>query len=358
MFNQHKGGITLYIVLTHFVGAAGGLFAKKYKIPAGAMIGAMILVVLLNTVVGEAAAYPVNLRVIVQICSGIVIGCRFTRKDLTELRIMLKPVIILVFMLFALNVFFALLISHMTSLSMITSLFACAPGGVSDLALVAVEFGANTEQVTLLQLFRFIFVVSFFPPIMKKYFLKNESNGEKNHVLHKEPEKTELTTTQKIMRTVFSICAAGAGGLFFRTLGMPAGAIIGAIIATVATNLVTEKVYFPVRMKVVTQIFAGCYIGSQVDRESILSVGGLVAPMLFLLAEVFFMAFLTSFMINRITKLDSATSLFSCIPGGIAEMGLIAEEMGLDTPKIVLMHTCRVIAVICVMPLIIKIFTG
>ncbi|HCJ94655.1 MAG TPA: ammonia monooxygenase, partial [Sphaerochaeta sp.] len=36
---------------------------------------------------------------------------------------------------------------------------------------------------------------------------------------------------------------------------------------------------------------------------------------------------------------------------GIAEMGLVSEEMGLDTPRIVFLHSCRVFAVMVMLPI-------
>jgi hypothetical protein len=56
--------------------------------------------------------------------------------------------------------------------------------------------------------------------------------------------------------------------------------------------------------------------------------------------------------------MDYATALFSCIPGGITEMGIVAGELGLPVPQIAMMHTCRIIAVICVMPLLLYLLAG
>jgi len=48
---------------------------------------------------------------------------------------------------------------------------------------------------------------------------------------------------------------------------------------------------------------------------------------------------------------------FTLPPGGITEMSLIAEEMGLDVSKIVVMHTVRVLATIGLVPLLVTWFS-
>lgn len=347
----------MYLLLAHCVAAAGGLLAKLRKVPAGAMLGAMGAAAVLGMFMGDIV-YPSNLRTAVQICSGIIIGCRFSRSDLIELRKIAKPACILIVMLLVWDTIFALLMARFTSVDLMTALFSCAPGGVTDLALIAVDFGANTETVTLLQLCRFVFVLLFFPPFLKHRHLKGAPRPAQADTAADLPqsESQPLPLKTQWLRTLFSLCAGTAGGLLLRVLGMPAGAIVGAIIATTLANVTTQKIFLFGWLKTVVQICAGCYVGSQVTLHTVLSAGTLLVPMLIVVACALVMAFATSWIIRRISKMELSTSLFSCIPGGIAEMGLIAEEMGLDTPKIVVMHTCRVILTICVMPVLVKIF--
>lgn len=345
----------MQFLLVFGIGTLGGLIARAKKLPAGAMIGAMIAVAIFGVTTGDIF-YPPSIRVLTQILSGLIIGCRFTRADLVQLRQMIKPAALLILMLFLFNIIFSLIIIKTTSLDLMTALFASAPGGVSDLALISGELGANSEQVTLLQLVRFVFVVSFFPPFLTRRFLAPMRAAGKlpgsPAKAQPKPEKGKISLQARSARIIFSIAAALAGGYGFRALGVPAGAIIGGILFTIAANAATQKVYVPQRLRYMIQICAGCYIGSQITRHSLFSARELVLPMLFILIDVFVMSFVTAWVIHRTTGIEFVTCLFSAIPGGIAEMGLIAEEMGLDTPKIVLMHTCRVISVICIFPII------
>ena len=173
----------LLLVLLHVVGALGGLLLRKLRLPAGALVGAMLGVMIFNSFTTLAPSYPHELRILVQIVSGLVIGTRFSRSDVQSLRTMALPVIVLVTVLLATNLVFAFLMEHFTSLSFMTSFFACAPGGVSDLALVATDFGAVMEHVALLQLFRLSLVIIVFPPMIRT-MLKIKHPG--NHLDQRE----------------------------------------------------------------------------------------------------------------------------------------------------------------------------
>ena len=342
----------LLLVLLHIIGALGGLLLRKLKLPAGALVGAMLAVMSINSFTPVFPAYPHELRVLVQIASGLVIGTRFSRSDVQSLKTMALPVIVLVTVLLATNLVFAFLMEHSTSLSFMTSFFACAPGGVSDLALVASDFGAVMEHVALLQLFRLTLVIIVFPPIIRS-MLKIKQPGE---ALRHAENRRENRKNRMLLHYIPTFLCALSGGLLFYLLNIPAGAILGAIIAVAILNIAKQSAAYPASVKVLVQIFAGTYIGSKITAQTFLEIDILFAPALILTVELFVMAFLTAYILHKACKMDWATALFSSTPGGIQEMGLISDELGLQTPKIVLMHTFRILAVLGVLPVLAGLF--
>jgi len=342
--------IIAYLLFLHLTGSVGGLIAKRMRIPAGALIGSLLAAMVFNATYPVIPTYPKDLRLGIQILSGMVIGTRFTQADIKTLKTMVLPVIILVVMLLSINLGFAALMSRFTALSFMTSFFACAPGGVSDLALVAADFGATMEHVALLQLFRLISVIIIFPNIIRRLLPKKEMVLKPTIQLTSEMK--EKPNKQRYLSYLVSAATAFTGGGTFVLLGIPAGAILGSIFAIVLLNLATNGASYPSFLKPMVQIFAGCYIGSKVTFHTLMEGNILLLPALILLVELFVMAFLTAFVLNKVCHLNWGTALFSATPGGITEMGLIADEMGLETPKIVLMHTFRILAVLGVLPLI------
>jgi len=342
----------LLLVLLHVVGALGGLLLRKLRLPAGALVGAMLGVMIFNSFTTLVPSYPHELRILVQIVSGLVIGTRFSRSDVQSLRTMALPVIVLVTVLLATNLVFAFLMEHFTSLSFMTSFFACAPGGVSDLALVATDFGAVMEHVALLQLFRLTLVIIVFPPMIRA-MLKIKQPG--NHLDQREIPRANKQTKSLRHYALTFLCAL-AGGLLLYVLKIPAGAILGSIVAVAILNVARQNAVYPSSVKVLVQIFAGTYIGSKITAQTFLEVNILLVPSLILTVELFVMAFLTAYILHKVCRMDWATALFSSTPGGIQEMGLISDELGLQTPKIVLMHTFRILAVLGVLPVLAGLF--
>ncbi|MGE4453956.1 MAG: AbrB family transcriptional regulator [Sphaerochaeta sp.] len=342
----------LPLLIVHVTGAAGALVLRRLKVPAGTLIGALLAVMILNSVHSEVIVYPTDLRVFVQILSGLVIGTRFTRSDIKTLRTMVLPIIVLVIVLLSTNLLFAFIMQHFTSLSFMTSFFACAPGGVSDLALVATDFGAVMEHVALLQLFRLVSVIIIFPPLIRA-LLKIDGPPAKM-AKGKEGSNSVLSIPWFLATTASAL----TGGLLFYAASIPAGPILGAIVGVAMLNLFSDKATYPQTLKLLVQIAAGSYIGSRITVQTLFEIQVLLLPSVILTIELFFMAFVTAAILHRLCHLDWATSLFSSTPGGIQEMGLISDELGLETPKIVLMHTFRILAVLGVLPLIAGLFGG
>jgi membrane AbrB-like protein len=172
--------------------------------------------------------------------------------------------------------------------------------------------------------------------------------------------RTRVGSTRSVSPSWFlaTIACALTGGLLFNAAAIPAGAILGSIVGVALLNLVSDKANYPKVLKILVQIAAGSYIGSRITVQTLFEIKVLVLPALILTIELFFMAFFTAAILHKVCHLDWATSLFSSTPGGIQEMGLISDELGLETPKIVLMHTFRILAVLGILPLIAGLFGG
>ncbi|MCL2568206.1 MAG: AbrB family transcriptional regulator [Oscillospiraceae bacterium] len=350
----------LYLLLLHLVGLIGGLLARKCKVPAGALLGAMVSVVALNMVTGIEQAYPLNLRFVVQVFSGILIGLTFTRTDIIMLRRMFKSVLILLGAMLTLNVLFAFIVHRFTTLDLTTALFVTAPGGMSDLALIAVDFGADTRQVAMLHVFRFGFVVLFFPFAIRRTMLRKhkENEAEKPPCPINVPTTAKpcLSTKRKALRIFLTVLVAGTGAFLARAAGVPAGALIGSVTATVIFGAGAQLALFPKKARIGVQVFAGCFLGSQITLQAVEYIRTLPGPMAIILVQVFVVAFGVSWLLRRFSTMDRTSCLFASIPGGMVEMGILAEEMGLDVPRIILMHTCRIVGVVSMMPVMLWLF--
>ncbi len=152
-------------------GSGVGLVLTWLQLPAGALVGA---------VVGSALATgrrpdrtrPTRRRLdaAVRVVGMVLLGCvSAARLDQDTLRSMLRicgPVIAGVAVLLALNVVLARWLVRRHGLDPTTAVLACAPGGFSELSVVAVREGADVGTVAVVHLCRVLVVVLALVPVL------------------------------------------------------------------------------------------------------------------------------------------------------------------------------------------------
>lgn len=355
-----------YFILTLFFALAGGLVSRKLKLPAGAMLGALAAVVIFNLLSG-AAYVPRDSRVVLQILAGIVLGSGIQKKDVLALRSLLKPTLILISSMIVINLAFGYLMYQAGGLDLATALFATAPGGLTDMALIADEIGADMLQVSSLQLFRILFIFATLPAlfirITSKHRIKaaaSNLNPDLQRLAQKNtnPLRQKTRSNQQAAQyTKFSLrsmglttLAAVLGGLLLWRIGVNAGALIGSMLAVAAFNIKTNRAVCPRNLRTGVQIAAGAFIGQSMDKEGLIAMQALLIPMLIMVASILTFTLFVSFCMKRLTELDLATCLLASAPGGLQEMALIADDLNGDPAKVIVLQTTRLMTVIIFFP--------
>lgn len=342
----------LRFLITIAIGVVGAYFGRKFKLPAGSLVGAMALVIVYNLIT-EAGFYPKNLRVAVQICSGALVGSRITREDVIALKRIIVPTVMLVCCMLVMNLVTGMGMIAISDLDPTTALFACAPGGLSDMSLISGDMGANPAYVALLQLVRQQTIFIVMPPVFRKMFRKEAQKGNAPRSAKETQEKREETPEEKkakLKRFFTTILVATCGGLLFWKLGVRAGAMIGAMLATASYNILRGGAFYPSGARKYTQIFSGAYIGLSLDRASFFALKNLIGPALLMIAAVVVFTWISAMLIHKATKLELTTCMMASTPGGLTEMSLLADDLGGDTPKIALMQTVRMMSVVALFP--------
>lgn len=363
-------GFVLFII-TLAVAWLGSFTARKLKIPAGAMIGSMAAVIIFNVITDKGMFYS-DFKLVLQVFSGAMIGGKVAKEDVIELKRIIFPAIILVVCMVILNIVFGTLIYICSDLDIATSLFATTPGGVSDMALISEELGANTGYVAILQVFRLLIIYTFCPPIFKYVMKKGIGQSNKTAVqttvagaetvltdntISKDNQILEAENIKLKFEPVRFAClliASGIVGIIFNSLGVTAGMIIGGMVGAAVWTIATRKTLFPNKVRIGLQTCSGAFIGMRMTRESLMSIGELFVPILIMTIGILVFVFATSFIIHKLTKLEYATCMFASTPGGLQEMALLADDMGADALKVSVMQTCRLVFVISFFPTMIR----
>ncbi len=344
------------ILITLLVGTAGGLLGRRLKLPVGAMTGSLLAVIAVKLIF-NCGYLPSYTKLLLQILSGALIGSRVKKTDVLSLKKMWIPAIVLIVGMIVMNFASAFIIHALSSLDYVTAYFASAPGGLQDMALISSDFGADTLVVSICQVCRVLFILIVYPWLYKLIYTRHLfPRGVSVSLTDMLPQEAASGEKKKHKMEYFALTVliAGMGGMLFRYLGVTAGALLGALILTAILNIFSDTAFVPGTVKTGLQILTGAYVGMQVSRHTVSSISGVLLPMVIMLAGTTVLIYLLALAIQRASKLDFMTCLLICTPGGLQEMCLLADDMECDAPKIVLMHTVRIVIVVSLCPVVLS----
>lgn len=336
------------MILTLCVGFIGAYIGLRHKVPAGALVGSMIAVMIFN-ILFDAAYMPQGLKFYTQVATGAYVGAKISREDALSLRHIVRPAAILSAVMLVFTVAVGMLICRISDLTVATALFAMAPAGIADMTLASMDFDAQPSVVALIQTLRVIFTILLMPPIIRRF-------AEKSALL--EPSAAAGTGTARRRGpadlAVTSVIALVCGAMG-KWLNVPGGAIAFSMIGCACYNIRFDKGFMPLRVRQFVQVFAGSLIGTTVGRAEFYKMLELYDVVILAVVSFIALDLAAGLLISKLTDMDVVSALFSCAPGGLTDMTLIAAELGADGVKVAGMHMIRLVSVIALYPTIIDI---
>ena len=158
-----------------------------------------------------------------------------------------------------------------------------------------------------------------------------------------------------MVRILMTVLVGSAGGLMAKKLRMPAGPMLGAMIAVGIYNCLGFESYMPEQVRVGIQIVMGCILGLSLNRDTFKQLKTVLKPALVIVPSLMAFGLTTGFILHKFFNLDVYTAFLSSTPGGLAELSLLAESLVGDGPRVAILHTLRLITVISVTPIILQI---
>ena len=140
-----------------------------------------------------------------------------------------------------------------------------------------------------------------------------------------------------------------AGGVALAAMGVPAGALIGSVAAVGIYNVVSNRAAkMPTWVRVVARIIMGTVIGSVLTREMLGTMGvNLVWAMLFTFVMLG-VGVVAGLVLARIVHMDRATALMSTCPGGMSELAVLSDQLGVGSEMVLGIHLARKILTLVV----------
>lgn len=162
------------IIFTLIVSFISGYIGLWSGLPAASMMVPMFVIMFLN-VTTNACSVPKAEKLIAQILAGSVVGCSIKASTFSSLNTTIIPIMILLISYFIVNLLFSLLCRKRRYLDMKSAMFASAPGGATDMTLIAADLKADLTKIALIQALRAAYVVAAMP-ILIMLFTKAVGN--------------------------------------------------------------------------------------------------------------------------------------------------------------------------------------
>lgn len=340
----------LRLLLTLAVASLGVAFARKLKMPVAPMVGSILAVGCLQ--IGTGQAYmPNTVQMLTQIINGAFIGSMIGYEDVLRLKNLIAPSVVNAAAMLAYGVLMSFAVIYFAHCSQITALFACAPGGLTDMTLIGHDLGADVGVVAVMQLSRVLFAMAVLPFVLKWVLHRFHVQEGQGQQAADDGKKREVHTNRQLMITLL---VGLIGGLIGHLSGVPAGRLIFAMIACTTFNVITRQGYMPRWVKLCAQTLAGTLIGSSLTLESVIQMRLLCIPIIALALGYLLLDFLLTFVLVKFLHVNLQTALFACAPGGMADMALMAADFGANMVSVVSIQMVRMCGTILLYPVLVQ----
>lgn len=156
-------------LVTLGLGVVGSLFGRLIRLPAGALLGPMILAGAVTLSAPEGwFVVPGAIQDAAFAIIGLQVGLRFTVQTIRQTGRLLVPVLVSVLVLLLACFGLAVILDAVTSVSLLDAYLATTPGGLYAVLAVAVGAGANTTFIVAVQGLRVVVMVLLAPLAVRR----------------------------------------------------------------------------------------------------------------------------------------------------------------------------------------------
>lgn len=157
------------------------------------------------------------------------------------------------------------------------------------------------------------------------------------------------------MPLLTTITAALAGAALFELLRVPAGALIGAMVAVTILNLTPSAASdLPSVAKFLAFAAVGWLIGEGITGDVLRSLVGNIYLIAITVVLLLVFGGLLALALVRLGLLDPATAFLATSPGGLAQMSALSAAVDADASVVATLHILRVVSVIAIAPLVLR----
>jgi membrane AbrB-like protein len=231
-----------------------------------------------------------------------------------------------------------------------TAYFSAMPGGLAEMTVASATHGGDLRIVALSHATRILLVV-LTVPLGFQLFLGYEPAA-------RPAAGSALLLLPPRDIVILAACAA-LGVPAARALRLPAADMVGPMMLSAAAHLAgLTAATPPVELVAAAQVVIGTGIGCRFAGAGIGLVRRAVTGAVGATAILVGVAIATAETVHVLGGVSTASLMLSYMPGGVAEMSLIAIALSVDAAFIAIHSTLRIFLVVVVAPLVFRLLTA
>lgn len=340
------------LVVALGLGTIGGAVFSAAGLPLPWMLGSMAVVTAAALSGRVRPAVPAPLRLGMLAVLGVMLGSAFT-PDLVDDLGAWAPSLLLLVAVSAFTPFVAgRIFRRLGKADPVTAYFSGTPGGLNEMVSVGAAMGGDERTIALVHALRILIVV-FVVALLFRLF-----HGEAAGAGLATGDPRLLDGTFPLADLAWLVGAAVVGVPLGRVARLPAPILSGPMIVSAALHLGgVTALGPPVEVLVVAQVVVGSALGGRFVGTSAAMLMRTAGLSLVSSLVMLVLAGGAAWAMAAGTGLPFFLLLLAYVPGGVAEMSLIALALGADVPFVASHHVVRIALVIALAPLLFR-FVG
>jgi membrane AbrB-like protein len=337
--------------------------ASRLRVPAATVLGPMILVGAASALGVARADFPAWVKIALQIVIGVFLGYKIDWESLTRIRTMLRPIALVTIWMVGAAILIGYALARLTSVDLATALLGTSPGGIAEMTAMAISIQADVTLVATLQTFRLIATIGAVPFLARGLVAPTTPAIEEPLPALMPPlnDSTRARPVSNVDRFAWLLyLALGVLGSFiFAMLKIPAAGVIGAMVAVALARIVGCKSCEPPHvLRTLAQVGLGIVIGSAFNDQTLTELRSQFLPILLTTVATVASALMLARVVQRALKTDLQTALLACAPGGLVQMGIIADELGAEVFVVNLFQLTRLVSAVILFPILVRLLLG
>ena len=318
------------------VGAIVGWLAALVGIPLPWLIGPLVATATI-ALFGVQLKPPPLIRKIGQCVAATAIGMSFSPEIVETLAGYVDVMIVTAAGSMLASILIARLTSKIAHISFQTAYFACLPGGVVEMSVLAERYGGETALVALAQSLRIILVVLSIPVAI----VALSAAADEAAYAATAPQQIDLLALAIMMAAAFAL-----GTAFERVRLMNAWFLAGLVVGAGVALLELPASHVPFEMVDAAQVMIGCALGARIDRAIIVRLRHFLPATIMSTALLILFNVGMAWLACKWTGIDLPALVLALAPGGVAEMSITAKALHLAVPLVTAFHLVRVLMII------------